>query len=256
MKNKIKYFLSLVVSMILFISIFKDNFNLSSSSYQAINTNISEGNGKIMKHKNKIIYLTFDDGPSYKVTTKVLDILKENDVKATFFLIGDEIEGREDVVKRIYEEGNSIGLHTCTHVFNRIYCSEDKFIQEMLLCRNQINNVIGIEPNIIRFPGGSSRHLSNKYLDKLHENKLMIYDWNMDNTDGLNPKLPPYYLYKKAITGSKELENVILLLHCTDMNTNTCEALPEIIKYYKLHDYEFKTISEDTPELYFPIKNK
>lgn len=248
MKNKLKYFLFLVVSIILAI------VNIVPAIAEIESLSNSEGNGKVSKHKEKTIYLTFDDGPSFKVTNKVLDILKENEVKATFFLIGDEIEGREDVVKRIYDEGNSIGLHTCTHKFNSIYCSEDKFIQEMLLCRNVINNVVGVAPNIIRFPGGSSRHLSGEYLDKLHENKLKIYDWNMDNTDGLNPNIPPYYLYKKAITGIEELPNVILLLHCTDMNINTCTALPEIIKFYKSKGYEFKTITEDTPEIYFPIK--
>jgi peptidoglycan/xylan/chitin deacetylase (PgdA/CDA1 family) len=221
---------------------------------QMFNDNDFYANEKIIDHKKKVIYLTFDDGPSYKVTDKVLDILKENQINATFFLIGDQIEGREEVLKRIYDEGNSIGLHTCTHKFNRIYCNEDKFIQEMLLCRNQINNIIGITPNIIRFPGGSNKHLNNKYLNKLHQNKLRVYDWNLDNTDGLNPKLSPYSLYQKAISGSKELSNIILLLHCTDMNTNTCKALPQIIEYYKSHDYEFKTITEDTPELYFPIK--
>ena len=102
-----------------------------ASSNPLINEQITE-NEKITEHKKKIIYLTFDDGPSYKVTNKVLDILKENEVKATFFLIGNQIKDKEDVVKRIYEEGNSIGLHTYTHNFKKIYCDEDKFIQEMI----------------------------------------------------------------------------------------------------------------------------
>lgn len=227
-------------------------FGKSASTVLAIDDTVNLDK-KVPHDTKKIIYLTFDDGPSYKVTDQVLDILKENEVKATFFLIGNQIKGRENVVKRIYDEGNSIGLHTYTHKFKKIYCNEDKFIQEMLICRIQINNVIGISPNIIRFPGGSSKHLNNRCLKKLHENKLKVYDWNMDNADGLNPKLSPYELFRKSIKGSKKLSNIILLLHCTDMNSNTCKALPQIIEYYKSQGYEFRTITEDTPELYFPI---
>ncbi|NRZ82597.1 peptidoglycan/xylan/chitin deacetylase (PgdA/CDA1 family) [Clostridium beijerinckii] len=102
----------------------------------------------------------------------------------------------------------------------------------------------------------SSKHLNNRCLKKLHDNNFKVYDWNMDNTDGLNPKLSPYSLYRKATKGSEKLSKVILLLHCTDMNNNTCEALPEIIEYYKSQGYEFKTITEETQELYFPISRR
>ena len=180
--------------------------------------------------------------------------MKENEVKATFFLIGNQIKDKEDVVKRIYSEGHSIGLHTYTHNFKKIYCDEDNFIQEMMFCRSEIREIIGIAPNIIRFPGGSYKHLSKNYLKKLHDNNFRVYDWNIDNCDGLNPKIKPYNLYTKAINGSDKLDSIILLMHCTDMNKNTCKALPKIINYYKSQGYEFKLITDDTAELYFPIK--
>ncbi|NMF07849.1 polysaccharide deacetylase family protein [Clostridium beijerinckii] len=255
MKNRIKFFLFLLSGLFVMFICVKNVSAIPISSNETTSEN-RDLDKKVSHDMKKVIYLTFDDGPSYKVTDRVLDILKEKDVKGTFFLIGSQIEGREGVVKRIYDEGNSIGLHTYTHKFNKIYCSEDKFIQEMLACRIQINNVIGISPNIIRFPGGSSKHLNNRCLKKLHDNNFKVYDWNMDNTDGLNPKLSPYSLYRKAIKGSEKLSKVILLLHCTDMNNNTCEALPEIIEYYKSQGYEFKTITEDTQELYFPISRR
>lgn len=254
MKNKLKYILFIFLSIFFIILIFEENINsVLAASNQLSNEQFTE-NEKISKHKKKIIYLTFDDGPSYKVTNKILDILKENKVQATFFLIGDQIKAKEDVVKRIYEQGNSIGLHTYTHNFKKIYCNEDKFIQEMIICRSEINETIGISPNIIRFPGGSYKHLSKNYLKKLHDNKFKVYDWNLDNFDGLNPKISPYKLYTKAIERNEEMQPVILLLHCTDLNKNTCEALPKIIEYYKSNGYEFKTITEETTELYFPIK--
>ena len=205
-------------------------------------------------NNKKIIYLTFDDGPSSKVTNNVLDILKENKVKATFFLIGNQIKGREAVVKRIYNEGNSIGLHSYTHNYDKIYNDEDNFIEEMIDCRNEINKVVGIKPNIIRFPGGSHKRLSNSFLKKLHNRNFKVYDWNLENSDGLKPKTPPCELYEKAINGSEKKDKIILLLHCTDNHQNTCKALPKIIEYYKSKEYEFRVVTEETKELYFPIK--
>ncbi|SFC85383.1 polysaccharide deacetylase family protein [Clostridium uliginosum] len=255
MKNKLKFCL-FFASMLFVIFLFKENISsmpVASNVTTTKNFNINE---EVISDRKKVIYLTFDDGPSGKVTNRVLDTLKENDIKATFFLIGNQIKGREDVVKRMYDEGHSIGLHTYTHKFKNIYSSEDKFVKEMIDCRNEINEVVGISPNIIRFPGGSRKHLSNNFLNKLHDNNFKIYDWNLENSDGLNPKIPPDKLYRKATKGSEKLSRVILLMHCTAMHKNTCEALPEIIKYYKLQGYEFKTITEDTPELYFPITRK
>lgn len=204
----------------------------------------------------KVIYLTFDDGPSDKVTPKVLDILKENDVKATFFVIGNQIEGLEDVVKRIHNEGHSIGLHTYTHKFKRIYSSGDRFIDEMLQSQKKINEVVGISPNIIRFPGGSRKRMTESYLERLHSYNFKIYDWNMESMDGLNPKASPDKLYREATKKSEEVSPIILLMHCDYMHKNTCRALPQIIKYYKDKGYEFKPIAKDTPELYFPISKK
>ncbi|EKQ52864.1 MULTISPECIES: polysaccharide deacetylase family protein [unclassified Clostridium] len=254
MKNKFKYVLVSFISLFFIISIFDENISSAMTSSILLNNEQCLESKAIAEEDKKIIYLTFDDGPSYKVTSKVLDILKENEVKATFFLIGSQIKDKEDVVKRIYNEGHSIGLHTYTHNFRKIYCNEDRFIQEMMFCRSEIQEVIGVAPNIIRFPGGSYKHLSKNYLKKLHDNNFRVYDWNVDNCDGLNPKIQPYNLYVKAIKGSDKLDNIILLLHCTDMNKNTCKALPKIIDYYKSQGYEFRIITDETAELYFPIK--
>lgn len=204
----------------------------------------------------KVVYLTFDDGPSNAITDKILDILKENEVKATFFLIGNQIDGLEQVVKRINDEGHSIGLHTYTHKFKRIYDNQNAFIKEMLQSQEKIKSTIGICPNIIRFPGGSKKHLTEAYLTKLHSYNFKVYDWNMETVDGIKPKTSPDRLYRQATENSEELSNVLLLLHCDYMHKNTCKALPKIIKYYKDKGYEFKAITNDTPEFCFPIVGK
>lgn len=255
LKNKLRFSL-FIVNILFIIFLFGEKVSIMSTGYNMTTIKNLDTTEEVTRDRKKVIYLTFDDGPNKKITNEMLDILKENDVKATFFLIGNLIEGVEDVVKRIDDEGHSIGLHTYTHKFKKIYSNEDKFIQEMLDCRNEINKVVGISPNIIRFPGGSSRHLSNNFLNKLHNNEFKIYDWNMENSDGVNAKLSPDKLYRKATKGSKDLPTIILLMHCTPINTNTCKALPQIIEYYKAQGYEFKAITEDTTELYFPMTKK
>lgn len=190
------------------------------------------------------------------MTENVLDILKQKDIKATFFLIGNQIKDKEDVVRKIHNDGNSIGLHSYTHNYKKLYGNETNFVKEMIDCRDEIRRVVGISPNIIRFPGGSYKRLNKSLLKKLHDNNFKVYDWNVENCDGLKPKTSPDELYEKAIKGSEDKENIILLLHCTSSNNNTCLALPRIIEYYKSHDYEFRIIKEDTKELYAPIKKK
>lgn len=199
---------------------------------------------------NKVIYLTFDDGPS-AITNKILDTLKEQDVKATFFLIGNQIVGFEDTVKRIYTEGHSIGLHTYTHKFRRIYCNKDNFIKEMNDCQSEINRITGTNPNIIRFPGGSRKRLNDHFLNKLHNNNFKIYDWNVQVSDGIRPKTPSSKLFREATKDATSMPSIILLMHCDYMHKNTCAALPKIIEYYKEQGYTFKAITANTPELYF-----
>ena len=212
------------------------------------------GNSTLTKNDEKVIYLTFDDGPSV-MTDKVLDILKENNVKATFFLIGNQIKGHESMVKRIYIEGHSIGLHTYTHTYKKIYSTRKGFISEMLKSQNEISSIIGIKPTTIRFPSGSSKHLTNVFLKELHVYKFKVYDWNAVMSDGVNCKTPADKLYREATKTTVTEHPIILLMHCDYMHKNTCKALPRVIKFYKDNGYEFKIINDKTPENYFPIKN-
>ncbi|HCL4438381.1 polysaccharide deacetylase [Clostridium botulinum] len=203
---------------------------------------------------NKEVYLTFDDGPSDKTTENILDVLKENDVKATFFIIGKYIEGREDILKRIVKEGHSLGLHTYSHNYKTIYQNNKVFIDEMLKCQNEIYKATGVKTNIIRFPGGSVKRLDEKFKKELEEEGFKIYDWNMALTDGINPKAPVGKFYKEGTKRKKPLSKVILLMHCDCLNKNTCRALPDIIEFYKDKGYEFKIIDKNTPEFVFPYR--
>lgn len=203
---------------------------------------------------NKVIYLTFDDGPGYKVTNELLDILKENNVKATFFVIGQSCLYRPEVVKRIYSDGHTLGIHTFTHKNSIIYRSDDNFMNEVSKTAKLINALTGFEPTAVRFPEGSRGHLTHKLLDRLHENNYKVYDWNVPLSDGINPKIQPWKLYKQGINMRYHTSPIFLLAHCSNLNKNTCCAIPNIIKYYKNLGYEFKPITKDTEEYYFKIK--
>ena len=205
------------------------------------------------ENEKKVIYLTFDDGPSYLVTERILDILKENGVKATFFVVGSQIKDREKTLRRIFDEGHSIGLHTYSHKYNKIYSSQENFIEEMRKTSDEINSVIGISPTIIRFPAGSKKRLNDSFLEKLHKENYKVFDWNASISDGINPNLDAEKLYRNAIK-IKNKHLVILLMHSNADNKKTCEALPRIIEYYKAEKYEFKIISSETPEFYFRYK--
>ncbi|MCM0649730.1 polysaccharide deacetylase [Clostridium swellfunianum] len=207
------------------------------------------------QEEEKVVYLTFDDGPSYIITNRVLDILKEKEVKATFFVVGNKIEGREDILKRIHEDGHSLGLHTYSHKYKEIYSSHDNFVKEMEDAGEAVKKVIGFEPKPIRFPGGSKPYLNSSLLEKLHERGYKVFDWNASLSDGLNYNISTERLVKEAhkvVGGSNS--KVYLLLHCDQTNKATAKALPMIIDYYKNLGYEFKTITEDTPEYYFRFK--
>lgn len=207
--------------------------------------------------EEKVIYLTFDDGPSNIVTNRILDILKEKEVKATFFVVGNKIQGREEILKRINAEGHSIGLHTYTHKYRKIYSTQENFIKEMDETAEEVNKILGYSPKAIRFPTGSKPHLNNILLEKLHSKNYKIYDWNASLSDGINYNTPTDKLVREAhkIVGGGN-SKIFLLLHCDQTNKNTAKALPIIIDYYKDLGYQFKVITEDTPEYYFRFKKK
>lgn len=205
-------------------------------------------------NEEKIIYLTFDDGPSTKVLPDILDTLEKEDVKGTFFIIGNEIKGREDILKRIHKDGHSIGLHSFTHEKKKLYSSNEEFLNEMLKTQSLINDIVHIKPTILRFPFGCNNtyyKLNPSLINLLHKNNLKVYDWNVDSGDGTNHKASP----NTYVKNSKSNKNsIILLMHCGTINKNSAKALPEIISYYKSKGYVFKKITSSSPEYFNYIK--
>lgn len=232
--------------------------SIKTSNKESIEKNVkhddkkqSSTEKKDAKKSQKIVYLTIDDGPCSGITDSMLDILKEQQVKATFFVIGRNIAGNEKLIKRMYNEGHSIGLHSYTHNIKNIYSSNDIFIEEMVKTACEVEKLTGNKPQIIRFPGGSSKRLNKDSLNRLHEKGYKIYDWTISAGDGTYPKNPPEKVLENALEPKYLTSNAILLMHSKPNNQTSVKALPLIIKHYKDLGYEFKILTKETPEYYF-----
>ena len=205
----------------------------------------------ISNGKPGVIYLTFDDGPSTKNTSRLLDILKEENVKATFFLI--DKTNTDYLIKRMYDEGHTIGLHTASHNYKYIYSSTTNFIKDIEKIQEKVARITGEKSSIIRFPGGSSNTvssfnpgimctLSNMVIEKGYH----YFDWNVSSGDA-GSKRSKKNTYRNVTNNlSKNRANVVLM---HDIYDSTVDAVKDIIKYGKDNGYTFEKITMDT-EMY------
>ncbi len=186
----------------------------------------------------KTVYLTFDDGPSDRVTPKILDVLERENVKATFFIIGRQAEIRSDIIKRIKGEGHTLGVHSYTHEYREIYSSPKALTDDIDRCNDVIESITGERADVYRFPGGSYG-LSASLINAVSAHGMRYIDWNASVRDAEIWQPTPYQLYRAAISTSADINNVVLLAHDSTTKTATAEALTDIIRYYKEHGYTF-----------------
>ena len=194
----------------------------------------------------KIAFLTFDDGPNISVTPKVLDILKEENVKASFFVIGKCVDSHPEITKRAYDEGHYIANHGYSHNNNLLYKSSDNFLNEVKKTDLAIGNAIGV-PNycshIFRFPNGfmsPSNKAKKKEAVKLLQNIDFNYiDWNCLNNDSVK-KYSSSQLLNNLIKSSQNKDVLVILMHDTKDVSNSSIVLKDSIKYLKGKGYIFK----------------
>ena len=201
----------------------------------------------------KIVFLTFDDGTSTTNTPKVLDILKKEGVKATFFITGQNVEyGGEkarDLIKQEFNEGHAIANHSYTHDVKKLYPNRvldiDAFKADFEKNDKMLKEVLGkyFSTRVIRCPGGYGSWKGMEPLDEyLDENKMISIDWTSLNADAEGKKKNAKELANYAIKTSEGKEMVVLLMHDTYGKEETVKALPAIIKYFKDNGYEFRTL--------------
>ena len=188
----------------------------------------------------KVIYLTFDDGPCDRVTPKILDVLKEENVKATFFIVGSAAKSRKHLLEREVAEGHTVAVHSYSHQYSQIYSSVENLLDDIDKCNEVIKSVTGSYSNIYRFPGGSFG-LSDKLISAVKEHGMKYVDWNASLCDAEYYAAPTEILYANAIETSKGHDKVILLAHDSTTKTTTAEAIGDVIKYFKSQNYKFAT---------------
>lgn len=246
------------------------NVGNSSGNY-SINYSVSDDHGNTFSLKrnivvyspnnngNKVIYLTFDDGPS-QYTGELLDVLSKYNVKATFFVTGRN-SNYFHYIKRAYDEGHTIGLHTYSHNYSLVYSSIDAYFSDL----NSINEIVreqtGSYSNIIRFPGGSSNTVSRNYtvgimsqLSSLVESKgYKYFDWNVSSGDASSVILDSSSYAQNVINGLGNGSYYVVLQH--DTNVNSIRAVSNIIEYGLSHGYSFRAIDINSPTVHHRIAN-
>jgi peptidoglycan/xylan/chitin deacetylase (PgdA/CDA1 family) len=238
----------------------KDSFNNRTTYTRKVIVKSPYSNIEAKKDGVKTCYLTFDDGPSYN-TEKVLKILKQYNIKATFFVTGTHSDSYQ-YLKQIVDEGHTIGLHTYSHDYEEIYTSLANYMKDLKKIKELVKEKTGIDCKYIRFPGGSSNLVSKKYnvgimkrlTKKVIDEGYQYYDWTCVNGDGENVKTVSG-LIKKAKEEIGDLEDIMFLMHDGSQNDITVKALPTIIEYLINQGYEFKVVDDNSPTFHHSVQN-
>lgn len=199
---------------------------------------------------DKSVYLTFDDGPSSN-TNAILDILKEYDVKATFFVVGKTDEASKEAYKRIVAEGHTLGMHSYSHKYDEIYQSKESFTEDLSRLQEYLYEVTGVWSRYYRFPGGSSNTVSKVDMQELiawmNESGIIYYDWNTASGDAVSRQLPKDTIVENCLENLDRQSECMILMHDAADKQTTVEALPEIIAKIRLRgDACFLPITDET----------
>ena len=193
----------------------------------------------------KIAYLTFDDGP-YQLTYQVLDILKEEKVPATFFVLGKDASDR---YKRIVNEGHTLANHTYYHNIGKgLYRSSDSFMSQVNQLEDYLYNITGYKTNLVRFPGGSETantyNVKDEIINKLHDKGYKYVDWTCETGDGSDKRLQQKSEWQWYKDTCKDQKIMVLLMH--DYHDGTVKILPDIIKDLKSQGYLILPLSTNS----------
>ena len=200
----------------------------------------------IYKSDTKRVFLTFDDGPS-PVTPKILDILKQENIKATFFVLGSNVDARQDIIKRMYDEGHYIANHGYSHIYSQIYASPQAVLDEYNACNDKVKNAIGVpeyNSHLFRFPGGLAggkyAEIKQQARELLSQNNILNVDWNALTGDAETNNLSVDFELSRLSQTICNKNSVVILMHDAVAKSVTADALPQIISSLKEQGYEFK----------------
>ena len=212
--------------------------------------------GTEIKSNGRVIYLTFDDGPSYH-TSRLLDILAKYNVKATFFVVKTSYM---NMITRAANEGHTVAIHTYTHNYSQIYASDEAFMSDLTAMQQTILEKTGKVTMLTRFPGGSSNTISSAYnkgimtrlAKQLQELGYQYFDWNVSSQDA-GGATTAEQVYKNVINGISNYRNSVVLQH--DTHGFSVDAVERIIVWGIRNGYTFAPLTEDSPTCHHAIRN-
>lgn len=242
------------------VSEYESQLNEKSSEIDRLNSELSSTRAQLQAQQSpssgssevsqKICYLTFDDGPSEN-TLKILEILKRENVKATFFVIHT---GKMEYLKNIADDGHAIGLHTYSHEYYQIYSSDEAYFNDLQMISDEVFQYTGIRSNIIRFPGGSSNTVSKKYnlgimtrlTQEVQNRGYTYFDWNVTSGDADDKKLTASEIVQRCKNDMPKRSNACVLMHDAPTKTTTVDALPQVIQLFRDNGFTFETLDSNS----------
>ncbi len=207
----------------------------------------------------KSAYLTFDDGPSAR-TVEILDLLKEKNIKGTFFIVGNNLdtEANRDILRRIVAEGHTVGIHTMSHVYSDIYESVEAYLSDFNQLYDLIYQITGARPEIFRFPGGSinayNRHVYQELISEMIRRGFVYYDWNVSAADTVGA-VTVNAICDNVIRNSQNKSRAFILMHDSADKTATVKSLHFIIDELSKDGFTFMPVSPDVKPIVFGYKN-
>ena len=195
----------------------------------------------------KKVYLTFDDGPGSQ-SGKILDILKKNHVKATFFVTGKEDASSKKIYQRIVKEGHTLAMHSYSHIQDVIYDSKEAFEKDLKQINRCLYEATGVHTKFYRFPGGSSTQNTSlpiqNFIDVLKKNHYLYLDWNVISPDINNANATKEQVVTGVMQGVDAYDTAVVLMYDVADKPMTVKALPSIIKQIKAKNYELLPVDE------------
>jgi len=204
------------------------------------------------ENSENTVYLTFDDGPSV-LTENLLYYLRQENVKATFFVVPERTEYCYSLLREISNAGHTIGVHSASHDYEKIYASVDAFLEDFNEAYEIVLEATGKAPDIYRFPGGSVNDYNEKTRDdiiaEMDRRGFTYFDWNVDSNDWQGYGWTT--LYTNVLKDAEEFSSPVILFHNTGDRDNTVLVIEDIIKALKNKGYKFGSLSQKIKPVQF-----
>lgn len=226
-------------------------------SYQELYPDLYTPQAEEAVYEKDVMYLTFDDGPSTECTAKILDVLKEYGIKATFFVVGrnNDTEEKRELLRRIVAEGHTLGIHSYSHDYTRIYTSVEAFLEDFNQVYKWVYETTGVKPEVFRFPGGSvnsyNADICREIISEMTRRGFQYFDWNMAAQDAVKGGISSGQVTENILDQAERVSRGVVLMHDSSNKETTVEALPGVIAGLMEQGFTFKPLTKEVQSIRF-----